>query len=278
MVGLFPTDKAYHLVNSAETEFIPVCSLHSQWLPCFDQQYLVPQPFSTTFHAHIDTKELFRVSCLPMKRPILWHALFFQASASRFIAVWANFLHPGGLMNFNPNFWKWYSIHYLRTLAATLLSSTNRGRPKPEVNLVLPNSNIINLKFKAQNWSNRSRAIASVQSGLMCNIKIDQNRFYLIYGQQWRRRWARSLSETVTSLYLCSAFASLAANWCLHCINPHAAPKPNYIKTWAKKYWDRFLICWKFQGHIPKGTRARLHLVIRLSWLISNLAIQFPYS
>ena len=235
MVGLFPTDKAYHLVNSAETEFIPVCSLHSQWLPCFDQQYLVPQPFSTTFHAHIDTKELFRVSCLPMKRPILWHALFFQASASRFIAVWANFLHPGGLMNFNPNFWKWYSIHNLHTLAATLLSSTNRGRPKPEVNLVLPNSNIINLKFKAQNWSNRSRAIASVQSGLMCNIKIDQNRFYLIYGSTVKKKMGKVIVRNCHVPVSVQCFCKFSCQLMLALYQPSCRTKTKLYQNVSQK-------------------------------------------
>lgn len=42
MGGLFPTDKAYHLANSTEIDFIPVCSLHSQWLPSFERQYMKP--------------------------------------------------------------------------------------------------------------------------------------------------------------------------------------------------------------------------------------------
>ena len=37
MGGLFPTDKAYHLANSAAIDFI-----HSQWLPCFERQYMKP--------------------------------------------------------------------------------------------------------------------------------------------------------------------------------------------------------------------------------------------
>lgn len=74
MVDLFPTDKAYHLANSAETDFIPVCSLHSQWLPCIERQYLQPQPFSATFYIHMSAvwhRGLFRVSYPPIKRPIM---------------------------------------------------------------------------------------------------------------------------------------------------------------------------------------------------------------